>query len=197
MDLRTLERRFGKGPANSIALYLDEGMDAEQFVDRVKRRSGDLPLLVRSNRNLRTEVLRIFDQTFAITRVLQAMGLLIAVSGITLTLLVIARERISELALYRSLGALRHQIFGIFVGKGLAMGILSIVLGTLGGFALAAILILVINRAYFGWTIQADIPMGSLAGQAATILLATVVASVYPALRAARTPATELSRDDL
>jgi ABC-type lipoprotein release transport system permease subunit len=30
-----------------------------------------------------------------------------------------------------------------------------------------------------------------------TILLAAVAASLFPALRASRTPATELSRDDL
>jgi ABC-type lipoprotein release transport system permease subunit len=40
-------------------------------------------------------------------------------------------------------------------------------------------------------------PWGALAGQSATILAAAVLASLYPALRASRTPATELTRDDL
>ena len=42
------------------------------------------------------------------------LALLIAVCGITLTLIVLARERISELALYRALGARRRQIFRVF-----------------------------------------------------------------------------------
>lgn len=197
MDLGTLDRRFGPGPINSVALYLDEGLDSDSFVDELKQRFVHTPLSIRSNRRLRQEVLRVFDETFAITRVLQGMGLLIAVAGITLTLLIAARERISELALYRALGAARLQIFGIFLGKGLFVGLLALALGSAAGFALAAILVFVINPSYFGWTIHFTIPGGALAEQAAAILLASGAASIYPALRAARMPATELSRDDL
>ncbi len=197
MDLRTMAARFGPGPINSIALYLEPDRDADSAVATLTARFDGVPLLIRSNRRIREQALRLFDQTFAVTRVLQGMGLLIAVAGVTLTLLVIARERVSELALYRALGAARSQIFRIFVGKGLAMGALAILLGFGGGLVLAAILIFVINRSYFGWTIQTALPATTLLEQAASILLATVLASAYPALRAARTPATELSRDDV
>jgi putative ABC transport system permease protein len=57
--------------------------------------------------------------------------------------------------------------------------------------------VFVINRAYFGWTIQLHWPWGAVAQQIATIVGAAVLASLYPALRASRTPATELSRDDV
>ncbi len=77
------------------------------------------------------------------------------------------------------------------------MGIIALAMGTVGGVVLACILIYVVNRAYFGWTIQFHWPVPELAQQAVTILLAAVVASLFPALRASRTPATELSRDDL
>jgi ABC-type lipoprotein release transport system permease subunit len=63
--------------------------------------------------------------------------------------------------------------------------------------ALAGILVFVINRAYFGWTIQAAFPLGTLAGQAASVLFAAFVASVYPAVRASRTTAAELAREDV
>ena len=153
--------------------------------------------MFRSNRRLRQEVFTIFDQTFAVTRLLQAMALLIAVAGITLTLLVLARERVAELALYRSLGATRGQLFAHFVGKGLGMAGLALVLGVAGGIVLAGILILVINRAYFGWTIQVYWPWRALLEQLAAIVAAALAASLYPALRASATPATELAREDL
>lgn len=197
MDLATMAARFGSGPINSIALYLEPGRDADSAVAALTARFDDVPLLIRSNRRIREQALRLFDQTFAVTRVLQVMGLLIAVAGVTLTLLVTARERVSELALYRALGAARRQIFTIFVGKGLAMGTVAILLGLGGGLVLAAILIFVVNRSYFGWTIRPSLPAATLIEQAASILVATIVASAYPALRAARTPATELSRDDV
>jgi putative ABC transport system permease protein len=176
MDLAVLERAFGPGPLNNMALYVEDGVDPELFVDGLKARYADLPLLIRSERALREQVFEVFDQTFAITRLLQAISLLIAVCGIMLTLIVTARERISELALYRALGARRRQIFRV---------------------SLALILILIINRVYFGWTIAFHWPWGALTEQALAILTASVLASLYPALRASRTPATELSLENL
>ena len=197
MDLVTMDAVFGPGALTNIALYLTDDADATAVVDAVQQSVAGEPLDVRSNRGLKTEVYRIFEETFAITRILQAMGLLIAACGITLTLIVIARERVSELALYRALGAVREQIFGIFLGKGVAMAGLALVLGTVGGTLLAIILIFVINRAFFGWTIQAHWPWGTLSLQALAIVAVAAAAAVFPALRAAQTPATELSREDL
>jgi putative ABC transport system permease protein len=197
MDLGTLAARFGAGEINSLAVYLEPGRDPERVIDELRARVESAPLVFRPNRQLRREIFAIFDQTFAVTRILQLMSLLIAVSGVTLTLLVLARERVSELALYRSLGASRRQIFGLFVGKGLSMAALALGLGLAGGIALAGILVFVINRAYFGWTIQVHWTWRPVLQQVGTIVAAAVLASVYPALRASQTPATELSRDDL
>lgn len=196
MDHATLAAAFGPGGVGSLALYLRPGPEPERVIDELRARTAGAPLVFRSNRRLREEVLAIFDQTFAITRILQAMSLLIAAAGIALTLLVLARERVPELALYRSLGATRRQLFGLFVGKGLGMALIALALGAAGGVVLAGVLVFVINRAYFGWTIQVHWPWGALGGQVAIILAAAVAASLYPALAASRTPARELSRDD-
>ncbi len=195
VDLRTVERIFGPGPLNTVALYLEAGRDPERTVDELRAHFPGLPVIFRSNRRLREEVLAIFDQTFAVTRILQGMSLLIAVSGIALTLIIQARERVAELALYRSLGARRRQIFGTFLGEGLAIGVLGLLLGAVGGAGLAVILVRYINPAWFGWTLRMDWPWGALARQAATILFAAAAAAAYPALRASRVPATELSRE--
>jgi putative ABC transport system permease protein len=180
-----------------VALYLHPQHDPEAVVDQLKAMLPQAPLTFTSNRRLRVEVMRLFDQTFAVTRLLQWMSLLIAVCGIALMLLILAREQIPELALYRSLGATRRQLFRLFVGKGLGMGMAGLCLGFIGGVLLAAILIYIINRTYFGWTIQPYVAWGPIVQQAVTILGAAVLASLYPALRASRTPATELSRDAL
>lgn len=197
MDLRTMATIYGPGPLNSIALYLEPGRDPERVIDEIRAALPAAPLNLRSNRSLRAEVFRIFDQTFAVTRLLQVLALLVAAGGITLTLLILGRERRSELAVYRALGAHRRQVFRFFVGKGVGIGLFGLAIGLAAGAALAWILIFVINRAYFGWTLQLAWPWGQLAGGALTILLAAMIASLYPAARASRTPATQLSRDDL
>ena len=195
MDIRTMSERFGPGLINNMALYLDPDRDPERIVDELKYRFADFPLQIRSNRRLREEIFAIFDQTFAVTQILRGMSLLIAICGITLNLLVVARERISELALYRAIGAGRRQIFGVFVGEGIGMALMSLFLGLLGGIALAMILIFVINPAYFGWTIQVHWTWGPILQQSAMIMAAAILASLYPALRASQVPAKELSKE--
>jgi putative ABC transport system permease protein len=197
MDLETMERNFGPGPINSVALYLSPGLDAETVVDELKTALAGVPIAIRSNRRLREEALSIFEQTFAITRLLRHMSLVIAVCGVALSLVVLARERAGELALYRALGALKSQLFRVYLGKGMGIGLSGIALGTVAGIAFALVLIYVVNRAFFGWTIAVDWPLGLLLRQHAVIVLASALASVYPAWIASGTPATELRREDL
>jgi putative ABC transport system permease protein len=121
--------------------------------------------------------------------------LLVALCGISLTLLVLARERASELALYRALGAVRAQVFRLFLGEALTIGLLGLALGTLAGLGLALILIHVINPAFFGWTIRSAWPWSELVRQDALLLAAALLAGVYPAARASRLSPLELTRD--
>ena len=197
MDLGTFARLFGPGGVGNVALYLKKGVPTERVVDALRAELAGRGLTIRSNAALRARILSIFEETFAVTTLLRAMSLLTAACGITITLLVLASERLSELALYRALGADRAQIFRVFMGKGLAMGALGIVMGLAGGMALALILVYGVNRSYFGWTLSLHLPALDLAGEILLILLVGILSSLYPALRASATPATELSRDDL
>lgn len=197
MTRPTMDAIYGPGGVGALALHLEPDRDAETIIDAMRAALPGRALELRSNRRLRAEVLGIFDETFAVTRILQAMALLIAVCGVSLTLLIMGRERAAELALYRALGATRGQLFRLGVSEGAGLGALGLMLGAAGGAALAAILILVINRDWFGWTIRFDLPAMALAQQAVLIQAAALLAAVYPALRASRTPAGELTREDL
>jgi putative ABC transport system permease protein len=193
----TFARHFDDGPPNNAALFLDPGLDTESFVADLKARYRGRPLVFRSNRTLRGEVMDIFDETFAVTRTLQTMALLIAVCGVSLTLLIQARERSGELALLRALGATRRQIFTLFLGEGAGMGLIGLVMGLAGGVGLAALLILVINREWFGWTIQPAVPGPAIMRQIIVIVSASVLAAVYPAVQAGLSSPGQLTRDDL
>jgi putative ABC transport system permease protein len=192
-----LAARFGPGPPTNVALRLAPGADADAVVARLRREYAPHALLVRSNARLRAEAMAVFDQTFAVTRLLQATSLLIAVVGVTLCLLVLARERAAEAALYRALGATRAQIFRVFLGRGLGLAAAGAALGLAGGAGLAVALVELVNPAWFGWTFPIDWPWRALAGQSVLLLAAAAAASLYPALRASATPAAELSRDAL
>lgn len=196
VDLATLTRLFGPAPIGSLSLYLAPGHDADATLEELRRRLPGAPLWLRSNRTMRGEIFAIFDATFAITRILQGLALAIAALGISLALFVMAREQAAETALLRALGARRDQIFRVYAGKGLGMAAAGLALGLAGGAALALVLILVVNRDWFGWTLQIHWPVATLAGQAATVVLAGLLASFSPARRASDTPSEELTRED-
>ena len=196
MDIGLMAATLGVGPVTSVALHLKPGADPEAVAAGIASRHPRGSLRVRSNRGLKDDVLHVFDQTFAVTRILQVMSLIIAACAITLTLLVVAQEKASEIALYRTLGAFRRQVFRLFVSKGTAMAFLGLVLGFAGGIGLGVTLIFVIQKSYFGWSIEWTWPWLTLAGEALAIVCAAVLASLYPAFKASRTPATELCHAD-
>ncbi len=197
MDLATMEAWFGPGAPHGLAVYLDRvrrtdagdddtdaGGAQAGVVQAVRQAATPYPVVVRTHGALRTDALRIFDQTFAVTLLLQAMALAVAAAGVALSLLVMAREEAWDTATCRALGATRGQVFRFHLGKGAGLAGIGGLLGLAGGAGLAAVLIYVTNRAYFGWTVQFGVPAFSLAQQCAFLLLAAVAASWWPALRA-------------
>jgi putative ABC transport system permease protein len=197
LDLATFADLFGEGPPQSTALLLAPGADAEAMAARVRAAFPDSSLQARSQRALRADVLAVFEETFAVTRLLQGMGLVIAVAGVALSLVVLGRERAAETALLRSLGASRTQVLLVFVGRGLGIALLGLGLGAAGGTGLAWVLVEIVNPAWFGWSLDLSLPLRTLGLQGATILGAAALAALPPALRASRTQARDLSRDAL
>lgn len=187
-------RCFGPGDDTSLGIYLKPGTNAENAIDDW-RAAIDGSLYFTPNERLRREAMQIFDQTFLVTRLLEATALLVAALGIALGLLILAAERRNEIALYRSIGATPRQVLKLFLGKGLAIGSAGIALGAIGGGLLAFILIRVINRTWFGWTIEATFPWVAMLRQVATILGAVLLASLYPSIQASRESGVELSRE--
>ncbi len=157
---------------------------------------GGLPPLVISNTELREEILEIFDRTFLLTYVLEAIAIIIAMLGIVNTLITSVLERRREFATLRAIGGSSGQIQQLVLWEAIYLGAIGIVLGLLGGGLLALLLIKVINRQSFGWTIQMILPIGSLLQAVALAVVATLVAGYFPARWAARQPVVEGLRDE-
>jgi putative ABC transport system permease protein len=128
--------------------------------------------------------LRIFDETFALTYALEGVAVVVAVFGIITTFLVLIMERERELALLQALGAARRQILGmVLVESGLA-SFLSFALGAACGSVLSLLLIFVINKQAFGWTIHLYFTPGIYWQTLLLVLSLGLAAAAYPAWRA-------------
>lgn len=152
--------------------------------------NGILPTVL-SNGELRREILVIFDRTFTLTYVLEAIAVIIAMLGIINTLVTSVVERRRELATLQAIGSSRGQITALILWEAGYLGLLGTAMGLLGGLALAWILIRVINRQSFGWTIQVSWPLGLMGEVAAMALIASLLAGFWPARWAARQPLIE------
>jgi putative ABC transport system permease protein len=76
------------------------------------------------------------------------------------------------------------------------LGLLASAIGIVLGFALSLLLVFVVNRQSFGWTIQFHPPQALLGAALALIWGVTVLAGLYPARVAARMDPLEAIREE-
>jgi putative ABC transport system permease protein len=161
---------FGHEMMRNIILYVKEGFDADSV--RAELLQAHPGLSVYTNPHLRREMLRIFRQTFSITYALELIGVVVAVLGLGLTLGSVLLERRHELTTLRALGLDRKQLAWATALEGGLVGVAGILSGLCVSLALGWLLIHVINKQCFGWTLQAHVPWGLLGLLAALVLLA-------------------------
>jgi putative ABC transport system permease protein len=180
---------------HSAGIYLKEGVSQESFKEIIRERySKPYRLFVVSHRELRREVLKIFDQTFAITYALEFIAIIVAILGIinSLNALIIDRQR--DIGIIRAVGAFRRQIQKTTLIEAGMIGFFSHILGLLCGFLLSILLIYVINKQSFGWTIQFSIPLWSLIESWLIVMFTSIGAGFIPARRAAKMNVVESLR---
>jgi putative ABC transport system permease protein len=187
MDRQAMTKYFGPMAPTGLAAYLKPGADPEtvraeilQSLDEGHR------AFIFTNRALRTEVLRIFDSTFAITYALEIIAIVVAMLGVAATLFTLVVERRRELTMLRLVGALRAQVRRVIVIEAALIGGVSQAIGLVVGLALSVLLVYVINVQSFGWTIQFRVPFMFLAQISAAVIVATALAGLYPARYAAQ-----------
>lgn len=197
MSQKTFVEIWNDDRVNSLAVYLQPGGSAEAVTTAFRARfSREGQFMMLSNRELRRRVFEIFDQTFAVTYVLRTIAVVVAVVGICLTLTTLITERSRDLGVLRALGASVQQIRRLLLWESAMIGLLAAVVGLGSGLCLSVVLTGVINRAFFGWTIQLAFPWGSLALTPVWIIAAAIVAGVIPAWRAGRVVVAEALRSE-
>src|SRR5262245_46117949 len=184
-----------------FALYLEPDADSESVRRAVSRtltgsQEQMAPTTIVRNKELRQEILNIFDRTFVLTYVLEAIAVLVAILGIVNTLVTAVLERRRELATLQAIGASTKQVEQLILWEAVYLGLIGAVLGVIGGLALAWVLIAVINKQSFGWTIRMTIPLGVLFQAVLLAISAAWIAGYFPARWAARQPVVEGLREE-
>jgi putative ABC transport system permease protein len=168
---------FGDELATSLIIILRPGIAPENIQGELEQKYPGLSIL--TNRHLRGEILRIFRQTFSVTYALELIGILVAVIGLGMTLSSILLDRRSELTTLRALGWRHRQMAFATAVEGALLSICGVTAGIVVSLGLGWILIYVINKQSFGWTLQFSIPWPSLAALGFTVIGTGTVVSYF------------------
>jgi putative ABC transport system permease protein len=197
ISLGAYRRAFDDDSLTSIGVHLAPGADESQIADAIRERlGGSRQTRIRSTSFIRDLSLVIFDRTFRVTEVLRLLAGVVAFLGILSALMALGLEREREFAVLRSLGMSVRELFTQNLAQtsllGLTAGLAAMPLGA----ALAWLLVHVINRRSFGWSMDFVISADTMLAGLVMAIAAAALAGIYPALVGARADMGLAWRDD-
>jgi putative ABC transport system permease protein len=190
-------RHWNQRGVHSLAIVFRKGTENE-MIEREKEAflaafGGSEAFACYSNAGLRARILEIFNQTFAVTAVLRSISIAVAFGGVMLTLGILVMERSRDLGVLRSMGAGDGQVIRLVLTEAALIGAIASVVGLFSGAALSLVLTWVINKAFFGWSIQLAFPWAELMFLPLWMTSTALVAGALPARTALSiTPAASI-----
>lgn len=168
----------------NIALFLEPGVDDRAIIDKLQTDTlaGD-DMRVQSYGDLRAGVFTVFERAFSITIALQLLATLVAFIGVLSALMSLQLEQTRQYGVMRAVGMTPRQLWEYTLIQTGLMGITAGALALPIGFALALVLIYVINVRSFGWTMQLFLSPTEFAQAFLVAVVASLAAGIYPAWR--------------
>jgi putative ABC transport system permease protein len=182
---------------NGLALIMTPGANIDAVTADLRTRLAGFPLIqVNPSGALRKDALAIFDRTFAITAAMQFITTLVAFIGVLSSLLALQLEGAREMGILRALGLTIAEVRQLTFWETGLLGASAGLLALPTGYVLAWILIYIINRRSFGWTLQMQIVPAPFVQAFLLAVSAALLAALYPAWRLSRMQAAEALREE-
>ena len=137
-----------------------------------------------------------FDRTFAITYLLELVAVTIGLFGIAAGISAQVLARRSEFGALRHLGFTRSQVATMLAIEGSVLGALGVIVGLIAGTVISLILIYVVNRQSFHWSMDLSAPVGLLAGLSAALIAAAALIAVVSGRQAMGGEVVRAVRED-
>jgi putative ABC transport system permease protein len=198
IDLRLADYRrlSGDTAATDAALTLQPGVKAQGVETGLRRLKFGDELEFSQPGEIRAITLTIFDRSFAVTYLLEAVAIVIGLFGVAATFSAQALARTREFGMLRHVGVSRFQILSMLAVEGGMLTGLGVAVGFGLGWAISLILVFVVNPQSFHWTMALHIPWLPLAIVAAVLLTAACLTAVGAGLKAVSIDAVRAVRED-
>jgi putative ABC transport system permease protein len=199
MNAQDYVRLTGDSMRSDAAVTLAPGAQVSAAIEAMRAR---LPpqlaprVSFAPSRELRDRSLEIFDRSFAVTYVLEAIAILVGLAGVAATVSAQTLARTKEFGMLRHIGVLRRQIVAMLAAEGALLGAVGVIAGIGLGAAISQVLIHVINPQSFHWTMETRLPLAVFAIVTVALILASSGTALFAGRRALSSDAVRAVRED-
>jgi putative ABC transport system permease protein len=187
----------GDRNANEAALWLRPGITADTVRREIESSVADADrVTVATAGELRQISLRVFDRTFAVTYALEAAAVAIGLAGLASSFGALALARRREFGMLRHLGMTRGQIGAMLATEGAVVSGIGLSVGLALGGVISLILIHVVNRQSFHWTMDLAVPWSALVVFSCALLALALLTTLVAAREALDEDAVRVVKDD-
>jgi len=197
IDRAVYVRLTGDANASDAALWLEPGVAPTDMEARVRAAlPGGEGLEFAQPGEIRELSLRIFDRSFAVTYALEAAAVAIGLFGLSSSMAsqVLARRR--EFGMLRHIGMTRLQIGLMLAAEGALTSAVGLIVGCGLGWLIGLILIHVVNRQSFHWSMDLLIPWLPVAAFCTVMLLLATLTAIVSGRQAMGGDAVRAVKED-
>lgn len=192
MDREIFKQQFLNDEVDTFHVYVKDFSKLEQTRTDITAAIGEkYNLYVLSNAELRDEARKMVGSAFSITYAMEVVAVALALLGIINTLLAAVLDRTREIGLLRAVGADRGHVLKLFTGEAFFIGLTGSLFGLVTGGVVGLIVTKIVGVQATGWNFPFSYPWATAAQMLVVATLASVLAGLYPARRAARLDVVE------
>ena len=197
MSRRTYTDATGDFGASEVSLWAKDGADLEKIAATLRQALPDAASAeIITSAALRERSLRIFDRAFIITYALEAIAVAIGLLGVSFAASSTALARRAEFGMLRHIGMLRRQVIGMLASEGILTSAFGVLYGLVLGGVLSLVLVYVVNRQSFNWSIDLAVPVWQLLWLSFMLIAASAITAVWSGRAAMSQDAVRAVRED-
>jgi putative ABC transport system permease protein len=196
LRLADYRRLTGDTGATDAALTLEHGASVDEVISNLRKLPFGSAMEFAQPGDIRARTLTIFDRSFAVTYLLEAVAIVIGLFGVAATFSAQTLARAREFGMLRHVGVTRRQVLAILAAEGGMLTALGIAVGFVLGWAISLILVFVVNPQSFHWSMSMHIPWSVLSTVAAVMLISSCATAVVAGRKAVSLDAVRAVKED-
>lgn len=178
MRLDDYQNLTGDKTINDMSLWIATSSNAQEVRQQLQTLAFSSSLEIAEPDEIHQISMKIFDRSFVITYVLEAVAIIIGLFGVAASFAAQTLARAKEFGMLRHLGVTRKQILLLLAGEGALLTSMAIFIGFFLGLCISLILIFIVNPQSFHWTMQLHLPWHLLISTASILFLSAALTAL-------------------